>query len=104
MASILLLALTSAPAARPQWVDTKGPRDGPYGVTVYALAVSGTNLFAGTLGVGIVWRRPLRNSEIAMFHTSLRSKIRFKVTPIPSPNPLPSLSRRRRAAMRMSQS
>jgi len=37
-----------------QWVQTNGP----YGGTVKCFAVSGTNLFPGTL-VGGVWRRPL---------------------------------------------
>ncbi len=36
-----------------QWVQTNGP-DGGF---VVSLAVSGTNLFAGTHGVG-VWSRP----------------------------------------------
>ncbi len=47
LASILLLALTSAPAARAQWVQTNGPYEGS---DVHDLAVIGTNLFAGTNG------------------------------------------------------
>ncbi|PJA97978.1 MAG: hypothetical protein CO128_09690 [Ignavibacteriales bacterium CG_4_9_14_3_um_filter_30_11] len=45
---------------RAQWQQTNGSGGG----TGYSLAVSGTNLFAGTLGGG-VWRRPL--SEIITY-------------------------------------
>ena len=44
----VLLIVTSLCSA--QWVQTNGP----YGRDVYALATSGTNLFAGTGGGGVV--------------------------------------------------
>jgi hypothetical protein len=37
-----------------QWVQTNGPNGG----SIFALAVSGSNIFAGTWGAG-VWRRPI---------------------------------------------
>ena len=50
---LALAIILLCPFASAQWVQTNGP----YGGYVYAFAVSGTNLFAGTEGG--VWRRPL---------------------------------------------
>jgi ligand-binding sensor domain-containing protein len=44
-----VLVLLKAQTIYPQWVQTNGP----YGKQVYSLAVSGTNLFAGTFGDGV---------------------------------------------------
>ena len=62
-AAIFLLGLAillSFPQwAGAQWVQTGGPEGG----SITALAVSGTNLFAGTYGNG-VWRLPLSDVSI----------------------------------------
>jgi len=52
-----LLPAVAANVCHAQWVQTNPPP--PWsGHRINALAVSGTNLFAGTEGGG-VWRRPL---------------------------------------------
>jgi hypothetical protein len=50
-AAVVLLGAQSLQA---QWIQTNGP----YGGFIISFAVSGSNLFAGTLG-SAVWRRPL---------------------------------------------
>src|ERR1035437_6637889 len=51
LAVLIAMASASADSARAQWV----PTNGPYGDYVFALAVIGTNLFAGTGGSGLYY-------------------------------------------------
>ena len=65
--SVVFFAVSSQ-TVNAQWIQTSGPTGG----SVSALAVSGSNIFAGTWG-GVVWRRPLseQRSHMDRFPVSL---------------------------------
>ena len=47
--SILIIAIFIINIANAQWLQTKGPYEG----NITSLAISGSNIFAGTLGGGV---------------------------------------------------
>ena len=85
--SMVFCLFTTTNPLHAQWIQTNGP----YGGGVISFAVSGTNLFAGTIGG--VWRRPLSEMITSVERLSTDLPTHFSLNQnYPNPfNPITSI-------------